>query len=61
MGLLEQLKQIFAGGSHSDSEEKGGPRRRDSDFGRVKDDEVQDLPPERAAELAGHATERVDT
>jgi hypothetical protein len=38
------------------------PRRRDPDFvGRSKRKDIEQAPPGRAQELAGHAVERVDT
>jgi hypothetical protein len=61
MGFLESLKRLVGIEPGSDSEDAGRPRRRDSEFGRGREKEAEELPPERAAELAGHATERVDT
>jgi hypothetical protein len=61
MGLLKQLKDFFANGSASRDGDDRGSRGRDPGFSGPRDKEVADLPPERAAELAGHAPERVDT
>jgi hypothetical protein len=61
MGLIKRLQEIVAGNSSSGDDEDRSPRRRDPGFSGPKAKEVGDLPPERAAELAGHAPERVDT
>jgi hypothetical protein len=63
MSLLEKLKSALTGaGERSDRDDAGrGPRRRDPSFGGPRSRELDNLPPERAAELAGHAPERVDT
>jgi hypothetical protein len=57
MGLLESLKRLFASERGGDDD---GRRRQDSPSGS-RDKELDKLPPERAAELAGHAPERVET
>jgi hypothetical protein len=57
-GLLESLKRLFSGDRDDDD---GGRRRKDPPFGGSRDKELDKLPPERAAELAGHAPERVET
>jgi hypothetical protein len=61
MSFFEQLKRLF--GTEQGSRRGGdeGPRRNDPPFGGLRDKDIDKLPPERAAELAGHAPERVDT
>lgn len=61
MALLQQLKQLLSVKPRDDQRE--APRKRkDSPFvGHSSTKEIENAPPERAAELAGHAVERVDT
>jgi hypothetical protein len=61
MRLLEKLKHILVSAPASRHGGKHHPQRRDPEFAGQSNKEVEDLPPERAAELAGHAPERVDT
>jgi hypothetical protein len=61
MGLLKRLKEIVAAKPASGDGDDQDSRREDPGFSGPRDKEVADLPPERAAELAGHAPERVDT
>jgi hypothetical protein len=60
MGLLESLKQLVSGGSGSSGDGDARGRRQDAPAG-WREKEIDELPPERAAELAGHAPERVET
>ena len=58
MRLLQKLKRAWRNDSRHDRQ----PRRRDpSHVGRSSAKEIAEAPPGRAQELAGHATERVET
>jgi hypothetical protein len=59
MTFLERLKRIW----RKESRRERRPRRRrdPSHVGRSSAREIEQAPPERAGELAGHAVERVDT
>jgi hypothetical protein len=63
--LLETLKEIVRSGSRRSASGGRPPRRRDpgdSGFvGRSSTKDIEEAPPERAGELAGHAVERVET
>lgn len=59
MSFLRRLKQLFSSEPSEDNGPSKNPRRSDVSGPRSKD--LDNLPPERAAELAGHAPERVDT
>jgi hypothetical protein len=62
MKFFERLRRIAQGEQRRTDRPRGRPRRRDPDFvggSRVKD--IEQAPPGRAQELAGHAGERVDT
>jgi hypothetical protein len=61
MSFVERLKQIFTRTRASGKRSRDSERRSDPPFGGLRNKDVGDLPPERAAELAGHAPERVDT
>jgi hypothetical protein len=61
MGLLDRLKHVLAIKPSARRGEDRPKRRQASSAGSVKDKDIADLPPERAAELAGHAPERVET
>jgi hypothetical protein len=62
MRFLDKLKRLVGVEPGSGRDGDGESRRRDPPFGSgPKDKDVDKLPPERAAELAGHAPERVDT
>jgi hypothetical protein len=61
MKLFDVVKNL-ANGRGSPDRARRRPRRRDPDFvggSNVKD--IEQAPPGRAQELAGHAVERVDT
>jgi hypothetical protein len=60
-GLMESLKRLVSGGSGSRGDDGDGGRRRQDPPSGSRDKELDKLPPERAAELAGHAPERVET
>lgn len=54
---LKQLAQRLGGGAEADHS-----RRHNPEFvGHANAKDIEEAPPERAAELAGHPTERVDT
>ncbi|HEY3018805.1 MAG TPA: hypothetical protein VGJ32_01365 [Solirubrobacteraceae bacterium] len=56
--LLQKLKRAWRKESRRDR----APRRRDPPYaGRSTAKEIEEAPPGRAQELAGHATERVET
>lgn len=61
MSLVARLRQMFANTLTRRSGTRDARRRSDPPFGGLRSKDVADLPPERAAELAGHAQERVDT
>jgi hypothetical protein len=61
MNFIQKLKRLFASEPASDEDAKSRQRRSDPPFGGLRDKDFAGLPPERAAELAGHAPERVDT
>lgn len=58
--LLERLKRSIRRGPKS-AARRDCPRRRGSYYESVVAKEVADASPERAGELAGHPTERVET
>jgi hypothetical protein len=59
--LFERLKELIAG-QRAASQRERPPRKRDSPFiGGTNVKDIEDAPPERAGELAGHPVERVDT
>jgi hypothetical protein len=62
MKFLDRLREIARREPRHAEHARRQPRRRDPDFvggSRVKD--IEDAPPGRAQELAGHAVERVET
>jgi hypothetical protein len=60
--FIEMLRRILGGESHRANGGNVPRRRHDPEFGgRSSNKDIDQLPPERAAELAGHAPERVDT
>ena len=61
MRFLEKLKQKLATAPPSSRRGDRPQARRDPEFSSPRSKGIDQLPPERAAELAGHAPERVDT
>jgi hypothetical protein len=59
--MLEKLQQIVRREPKRTGGRDGSRRRRDSDYERVRSEEIARASPERAGELAGHPVERVDT
>ena len=61
MSLFERVKELIAGQRAAAQRERPA-RKRDSSFiGGTNVKDIENASPERAAEMAGHATERVDT
>jgi hypothetical protein len=59
--VLEALRRMI-GRSASRGERRARQRRRDPEFvGGTRIEEIEQAPPGRAEELAGHAVERVET
>lgn len=61
MTFFHQLKQLFTPKREGAKRENRGKRRDPPFVGHSSIREIENAPPERAAELAGHAPERVDT
>jgi hypothetical protein len=60
--FFERLSRIFRKGSPDGPRPHRAPRRRDpSHVGGSSRKEIEEAPPGRAEELAGHAVERVET
>jgi hypothetical protein len=61
MGFIEAIKQL-ARRKRDRATHTRRPRRRDPDFvGGTSVKDIEQAPPGRAQELAGHAVERVET
>jgi hypothetical protein len=61
MRFVDWLKRLVAASSRAGQHRNQRSRRPDQELGGLRSKDIEKLPPERAAELAGHAPERVDT
>jgi hypothetical protein len=59
--VLDRVKDLFRKGFGRMDSAASGPRRDPPFAGHSNPRDIDDVPPERAAELAGHPTERVET
>jgi len=60
--FLDTLKRIVRRSPRGADHRDRGPRRRDpANVGGTSSKEIEQAPPGRAEELAGHAVERVET